>query len=171
MIALLLSGATSFFAALFGMPVLIRFLARQGIGQPIRADGPQAHMKKKGTPTMGGIVIVLAAVTGYIVPHLFTETPFSRRGMLVVFAVVGAAVVGLADDWIKITRKRSLGLNKRAKTGGLLVVATTFSLLAVHWPVSSASSRSPASTGRAGPSRPSSGSSSPACWSTGSRTR
>lgn len=133
MIALLLAGSTSFLVALFGMPVLLRFLARRGIGQPIRTDGPQAHMKKKGTPTMGGIAIVIAAVFGYVVPHLFTSTPFSRRGMLVVLAFVGAGIVGLADDWIKVTRKRSLGLNKRAKTGGLLVVATAFSLLAVHW--------------------------------------
>jgi phospho-N-acetylmuramoyl-pentapeptide-transferase len=133
MIALLLAGATSFFTALFGMPLLIKFLASKGIGQQIRSDGPQAHLAKKGTPTMGGIAIVIAAAVGYIVPHLFTETPFSRRGVLVVFAFVGAAAVGLADDWIKITRKRSLGLNKRAKAGGQLLVATIFSLLCVHW--------------------------------------
>jgi phospho-N-acetylmuramoyl-pentapeptide-transferase len=76
---------------------------------------------------------VISAVIGYIVPHIFTETPFSRRALLVVFTFVAAGSVGLADDWIKVTRKRSLGLNKRAKSGGQLIVAVTFAILAVKW--------------------------------------
>jgi phospho-N-acetylmuramoyl-pentapeptide-transferase len=133
MIALLIAGATSFFTCLLGMPILMRWLASKGIGQPIRSDGPQQHLKKKGTPTMGGIAIVIAAVVGYVVPHIVTDTPFSRRALLVVFAFVGAGAVGLADDWIKVTHKRSLGLNKRAKSGGQLLVAVAFAILAVKW--------------------------------------
>ena len=134
MTALLWAGAISFCVALFGMPVLIRWLVSRGIGQPIRSDGPQAHIKKSGTPTMGGIMIVIAAVAGYIVPHFVTDAvPFSRGGQLVLFAFVGCGLVGLADDWVKITRKRSLGLNKRAKIAGLLSVAVTFSVLAVQY--------------------------------------
>jgi phospho-N-acetylmuramoyl-pentapeptide-transferase len=134
MISLLVAGIVSFSTSLLGMPVLIRWLASRGIGQPIRSDGPQSHQKKKGTPTMGGIAIVVAAVFGYVVPH-FTpgSIPFSRRGLLVVFAFVGAAAVGLADDWIKITRKRSLGLNKRAKIAGQFLVAIIFASLAISW--------------------------------------
>ncbi len=134
MISLLVAGIVSFFTSLLGMPVLIRWLALRGIGQPIRSDGPQSHQKKKGTPTMGGIAIVVAAVFGYVIPH-FTpgSIPFSRRGLLVVFAFVGAAAVGLADDWIKITRKRSLGLNKRAKITGQILVAVIFASLAITW--------------------------------------
>jgi phospho-N-acetylmuramoyl-pentapeptide-transferase len=82
---------------------------------------------------MGGIAIVIAAVAGYFVAHLFTDLPFSRRALLVVFAFVGAAAVGLADDWIKITRKRSLGLNKRAKIAGQFLVALVFGTLAIKW--------------------------------------
>ena len=134
MTALLWAGALSFAVALFGMPVLMRWLASRGIGQPIRTDGPQAHIKKSGTPTMGGIMIVIAAVVGYTVPHFVTDAvPFSRGGQLVLLAFVGAGIVGLADDWIKVTRKRSLGLNKRAKIAGLLAVAVSFSVLAVQY--------------------------------------
>ena len=133
MIALLVAGITSFFTSLLGMPLLIRWLAANGIGQPIRSDGPQTHLKKTGTPTMGGIAIVLAACAGYVVPHFVTTLPFSRRGLLVVFAFVGAGIVGLGDDWIKITRKRSLGLNKRAKISGQFLVAGAFAALAISW--------------------------------------
>ena len=134
MTALLWAGAISFLVALFGMPVLIRWLAARGIGQPIRHDGPQAHIKKSGTPTMGGIMIVVAAVAGYMVPHFVTNAvPFSRGGQLVLFAFVGCGLVGLADDWVKVTRKRSLGLNKRAKISGLLSVAISFSVLAMKY--------------------------------------
>ena len=115
MTALLWAGAISFCVALFGMPVLMRWLASRGIGQPIRLDGPQAHIKKSGTPTMGGIMIVIAAVAGYMVPHFVTDAvPFSRGGQLVMLAFVGAGLVGLADDWIKVTQKRSLGTHHRS---------------------------------------------------------
>ncbi len=134
MIALLLSGAISFSVSIFGMPLLMRWLATKGIGQPIRKDGPQAHFKKSGTPTMGGIAIVVAAVAGYTIPHwIIDRSKFSRGGLLVVFAFVGAAIVGLADDWIKVTRKRSMGLNKRAKITGQFLVAGIFAVLSVRW--------------------------------------
>ncbi len=134
MISLLFAGIISFLVSLLGMPFLIRALAARGIGQPIRKDGPQAHMKKSGTPTMGGIMIVIAGVAGYVLPHLFSDAvPFSRGGLLVVFAFVGGAAVGLADDWIKVTRRRSLGLNKRAKIAGQFGVALVFAVLAVNW--------------------------------------
>jgi phospho-N-acetylmuramoyl-pentapeptide-transferase len=134
MIALLVSGALSFLTALLGMPALIRWLAAHGIGQPIRGDGPQSHQKKKGTPTMGGIAILIGIVVGYVVPHYVTSAvPFSRGGLLALFALVGSGLVGLADDWIKVTRKRSLGLNKRAKILGQFSVALIFTVLAVRW--------------------------------------
>lgn len=133
MINLAIAGCVSFLVSVFGMPVLINWLAARGIGQPIRTDGPAAHHAKKGTPTMGGIMIVLAAIAGYLVPHLRPGLPFSRGGLMVVWAFVGAGAVGLADDWIKVTRKRSLGLNKRAKFAGQLIVAGVFALGSVRW--------------------------------------
>ena len=74
-------------------------------------------MTKAGTPTMGGVAIVVAAATGWLVSDLFDGT-FTRRGILVIGAMIGAGLVGLLDDWIKVTKERNLGLNKRAKIVG-----------------------------------------------------
>ncbi len=133
MTSLLVAALVSSLTALLGMPILIRWLASKGIGQPIHKDLHENQQKKKGTPTMGGIAIVVAAVLGYAVPHHVTGLRYTRGGLLVVFAFVGAAIVGLVDDWIKVTRKRSLGLNKRAKAGGQFLVALLFGWLAVSW--------------------------------------
>ncbi|HEX2040422.1 MAG TPA: phospho-N-acetylmuramoyl-pentapeptide-transferase [Acidimicrobiales bacterium] len=133
MIALLLSGGVALLVALVGTPLLIRWLQARGIGQQIREDGPEGHVTKAGTPTMGGLMIVAGAVTGYVVGHLRAGAIYTRAGILVALVVVGAGLVGLADDWIKVRRQRSLGLNKRAKIAGQLLVAGTFALLAERW--------------------------------------
>ncbi|MGI8793688.1 MAG: phospho-N-acetylmuramoyl-pentapeptide-transferase [Acidimicrobiales bacterium] len=133
MIALLLAGGTSIVISLIGTPVLIRWLHANGIGQQIREDGPGGHHIKAGTPTMGGLMIVGGAVLGYAGGHLRTGAVFTRSGLLVIFATVATAAVGLADDWIKVRRERSLGLNKRGKIAGQLVVSLTFAYLALEW--------------------------------------
>jgi phospho-N-acetylmuramoyl-pentapeptide-transferase len=132
MIPLLLASAVGFVVSLVGTPVLIRWLRAHGIGQPIREDGPQGHFTKTGTPTMGGIIIVGGAVLGYLVAHLQDGTIFTWAGMLTVMAITGAGFVGLLDDWIKVTRARNLGLTKRTKFAGLLVVAGLFAVLAIR---------------------------------------
>lgn len=128
MIALFVTGMLSLLAAGLGTPVLIRQLQLHGFGQQIREDGPSGHSTKAGTPTMGGIAIVGAVLFGWLGGHLVRNTPVTWGGSLVVLAVVGAGAVGFVDDWIKIRHKRSLGLNKRAKLAGQLVVAGTFAL-------------------------------------------
>ena len=133
MIALLLSGGVALLVALVGTPVLIRWLQARGIGQQIREDGPEGHVTKAGTPTMGGLMIVAGAVAGYLVGHLRAGAIYTRAGILVALVVVGAGLVGLADDWIKVRHQRSLGLNKRTKIAGQLVVAGVFAYLAVTW--------------------------------------
>ncbi|MDA2993521.1 MAG: phospho-N-acetylmuramoyl-pentapeptide-transferase, partial [Actinomycetota bacterium] len=70
---ILISGSIAFFLSLFGTPVLIRFLARRGYGQIIRDDGPSSHHTKRGTPTMGGLIIIFAAATGYFIAHAITR--------------------------------------------------------------------------------------------------
>jgi phospho-N-acetylmuramoyl-pentapeptide-transferase len=132
-IALLLSGGVALLVALVGTPLLIRWLQARGIGQQIREDGPEGHVTKAGTPTMGGLMIVAGAVAGYLVGHLRAGAIYTRAGILVCLVVVGAGLVGLADDWIKVRRQRSLGLNKRAKVAGQLVVAGSFAYLATTW--------------------------------------
>jgi phospho-N-acetylmuramoyl-pentapeptide-transferase len=127
--ALLIAGGVSMLIALLVTPVLIHWLRAHGIGQQIREDGPDRHLTKAGTPTMGGIAIVLAALLGYVVAH--TVGTFTNRGLAGMAAIVGASLVGFADDWIKVTRQRSLGLNKRAKSAGQLVVAIAFAVVCV----------------------------------------
>jgi len=131
-VALLIAGAASLMAAILGTPILIRSLQSRGIGQQIRDDGPQGHFSKAGTPTMGGITMVGAAAFGYAASHLYTGAVFTAAGVLVVAVVLGAAAVGLLDDWIKISRNRSLGLNKSAKSLALIAVFGVFAVLAVY---------------------------------------
>ncbi len=128
---LLISGGVALLVAILGTPLLIKQLRARGIGQQIREDGPQRHISKAGTPTMGGVAIIGAAVAGYVVAHV--DAAFTTRGIAGVLAVCGAALVGFADDWIKVTRQRSLGLNKRAKAGGQLAVAIAFAVTCVTW--------------------------------------
>jgi phospho-N-acetylmuramoyl-pentapeptide-transferase len=132
-IALLISGGIALVISLAGTPLLIRWLQTHGIGQPIHED-LEGHITKAGTPTMGGLMIVAAAVGGYLVAHLTRGTlVFTRNGLTVLLLIVSAGVVGLIDDWIKVSRQRSLGLNKRAKTIGQLAVGVGFAYLAVNW--------------------------------------
>jgi phospho-N-acetylmuramoyl-pentapeptide-transferase len=134
-IGLLLAGGTALFVALFGTRFLIDWMRVHGVGQPIHEDVPSGHTTKAGTPTMGGIVIVVGAVVGYFVAHIRQGVIFTRSGLLTIAAITGAGLVGLADDWIKVSRERNLGLSKRAKMGGLLVVAIVFAVLAaIHTP-------------------------------------
>jgi len=117
--------------SLIGTRFLIEALRRRGLGQPIREDGPAGHQKKAGTPTMGGIAIVVAAVTGYVVAHFRRGVIFTYSGLAVMGAIIAAGVVGWFDDWIKVRSERNLGLSKRAKMIGLLAVAVGFSVISV----------------------------------------
>jgi phospho-N-acetylmuramoyl-pentapeptide-transferase len=118
-------------------PLAIRAFRRQGLGQEIRDDGPESHLSKKGTPTMGGTVIVGATVVGYLVAHLAfagqDSWNFSASGLLLVFLMVGMGTVGFLDDYLKIRHRRSLGLNKTAKLVGQLLVGATFAVLAINF--------------------------------------
>jgi phospho-N-acetylmuramoyl-pentapeptide-transferase len=119
--------------SLVGTRYLIDWLRAHRVGQPIHEDVPDGHTTKAGTPTMGGVAIVVAAVLGYGVAHLHEGLVFTRSGVLVMLATAGAGVVGALDDWIKVSNERNLGLSKRAKMLGLLVVAVGFAIAAVAW--------------------------------------
>ncbi len=135
MISLLISAAVGLVVSIFGTPWAIRVLERRRIGQFIQEE-LSSHAHKQGIPTMGGVVFVLAAIIGYVVSHLRVISPggelqlemqsFHPGGLLAVLALGGMAVVGFLDDWVKYTRKRSLGLSKSAKFGGQLAVAALF---------------------------------------------
>ncbi len=127
MIRLLLAAGLAMLISIFGTKLVIELLVRAKIGQPIRDDGPEGHATKAGTPTMGGIAIVVSAAFGYAVSDLYGGV-VTRTGLSVMLAIIGGGIVGLMDDWIKVMRERSLGLNKRAKMIGLLSVAIGFAL-------------------------------------------
>jgi len=138
MIRLLIAGAISFALSAVLTRVLIDLLTRSRIGQPIREDGPQGHLIKAGTPTMGGLAIVAGALGGYGLSDLISEirpsfeSTITRSGLLVMAAIGAAGLVGFLDDWIKVTRARNLGLNAKLKTAGLLTVAILFAILTVN---------------------------------------
>ena len=96
-------------------------LRKRKLGQQIRTDGPQAHLGKSGTPTMGGIVIIIASLIGYLLGHWLTGDPMTASGLLVLFLMTGLGLVGFIDDFIKLFMRRSLGLRSGAKLLGQAV--------------------------------------------------
>ncbi len=142
--AVLIGAVFSLIVGLLGTPLFIKFLVRKGYGQFIRDDGPTSHHTKRGTPTMGGAVIILAALSAYAVAHLGAWSAPTVSGLLVLFLVAGLGLVGFLDDFIKITRQRSLGLRSSQKLGGQALVAVLFAILALQFP--NGSQRTPAST-------------------------
>ena len=131
---IIVTGAVSLLVALFGTPLWIRFLRRQGYGQPIRVEGPKTHETKRGTPTMGGAVIVLASLVGYVIGHLATSDPMTVSGALVLLLMTGLGIVGFIDDFIKIYRQTSLGLRSGAKLAGQAVVGAIFAVEVLQHP-------------------------------------
>ncbi|HEY3882091.1 MAG TPA: phospho-N-acetylmuramoyl-pentapeptide-transferase [Trebonia sp.] len=131
---ILLSGAISLIVALFGTRPTITVLRKRKLGQQIRSDGPQAHLGKSGTPTMGGIVIIIASLIGYVLGHWFTGDPMTASGLLVLFLMTGLGFVGFLDDFIKLFMRRSLGLRSGAKLLGQVLVGAVFAVLAIHFP-------------------------------------
>jgi phospho-N-acetylmuramoyl-pentapeptide-transferase len=142
--AVLIAAVVSLFIALFGTPMLIRFLVRKGYGQFIRDDGPTSHHTKRGTPTMGGAVIVGSSLAAYGIAHLVTGQHPTVSGLLVLFLMSGLGFVGFLDDFIKISKQRSLGLRSGEKLAGQTLVAVVFAILALQFPNSGF--RTPAST-------------------------
>jgi phospho-N-acetylmuramoyl-pentapeptide-transferase len=123
-------------------PRLIAWLKRkQGEGQPIRADGPETHLKKKGTPTMGGLMILVAAIVSTLLwgdvtnPYLW----------IVLFVTAGFGLIGFGDDYLKLTKRNPKGLSGRLKLVGQVVIAS----VAAIWIMSI--TREPVATGLAVP--------------------
>jgi phospho-N-acetylmuramoyl-pentapeptide-transferase len=131
---LLVAGVVGLIVTLLGTPVAITRFRRKGWGQLIREEGPKAHYEKHGTPTMGGLVILVGTLAGYFVGHIGTRgiSPFRDSGLLAVGTITALGCLGFIDDFIKIRKSRSLGLQKRAKFLGQLVIAAVFGVLAVE---------------------------------------
>ncbi len=132
--AILLAGGLSLILTIIGTRVAIRVFAARGYGQLIRDDGPTTHHTKRGTPTMGGVVIVLATLVAYFLAKLITGSEVSVSALLLLFLFVGLGFVGFLDDFIKIYKQRNLGLRSKAKFIGQTLVAVVFGWL-VLWQV------------------------------------
>lgn len=131
MIGVLVAFAAALVLSFSGTPLLIRFLTKREYGQFIRQDGPTAHFTKRGTPTMGGLVIICAVILGILIGFGSMGSWPDYSAWLLIGLFVSLGFIGFLDDFIKIRRHRSLGLNPLGKIIGQVVVATAFAVLAL----------------------------------------
>ncbi len=132
---ILLSGAISMIVALLATRPTIIVLRKRKLGQQVRTgENTPAHQGKSGTPTMGGIVIIIASLIGYTLGHWLTGDPVTASGLLVLFLMTGLGFVGFLDDFIKLFMRRSLGLRSGAKLLGQATVGIIFAILAIRFP-------------------------------------
>lgn len=138
MTQIIVAGVVSFLVAIFTTPLLIRYFSAAGKGQEIREDGPQSHLRKRGTPTMGGLAILAGIVVAYLVVGIWGLSSgrggFTASGLLVLGLTLGLGLLGFLDDFIKLFKARNLGLNKKAKLIGQLALALGFGLAILQFP-------------------------------------
>lgn len=134
MINIVLAGGMSLLFSLLGTPWLIKFLRARHYGQFIREDGPKEHLVKRGTPTMGGLVIMASALGAYVLTHLVRWTPPTLSGILLLGLSLSLGFLGFLDDWAKISQERSLGLTARGKIVGQVTIGVVFAVLALSFP-------------------------------------
>jgi phospho-N-acetylmuramoyl-pentapeptide-transferase len=127
MVRVLIAGLVAMVIAVVIGPTFIEWLRRRSVGQQIRAEGPAGHHVKQGTPTMGGILILFAAIAPFLVLSVYTVA-----GLTVMGTALGCGLIGLADDYLKIRRRRSLGLPGRWKMLMLLGVTVGVSIAIDH---------------------------------------
>lgn len=140
-IALIIGILVSLVVTIVGTPLLIRLVHKLHYGQYIRQDGPQSHQVKRGTPTLGGVVINLAIVCGWLASaiyrHIVSGEAFSLSAMLVLFAMLSMGVLGFIDDFAKVRKKQNEGLSVAGKFIGQFIFATLYAVLALIIPTRS----------------------------------
>lgn len=119
---------TSFILTVILAPIGIPMLRRLKFGQSIREEGPQSHMKKAGTPTMGGIIFLLSIITTTVVCGLLLDV-FTTHTVVLLLVFIGFGIIGFLDDGIKVIFKRNLGLTSLQKLIGQIVIAIAAFLL------------------------------------------
>src|SRR5215831_6836046 len=124
-----MAAVTALAVALILGPAMIRWLRRAQIGQSIRAEGPKTHLAKAGTPTMGGLLILLAVGSATL---LWMDLS-NRFVWIALAALAGVGAVGFADDWVKVAKKRSLGLTGRGKLVPQFVMALAVAFAIEQW--------------------------------------
>lgn len=147
--SVIVAPLVAFVLTLFGTPLAIRYFSRLKADQPIREIGPQSHLAKKGTPTMGGVVFIVATVIAYLVGHITLLTLPGRphlptvTGVVLLGLMVGCGGVGFIDDYLKVRKRNSAGLSGRGKLLGQAIVGAIFGVIAMYvtWGPSSPSGR------------------------------
>ena len=140
MIALIVGAGIALLLTVVFMPLYIKLLTKKQYGQVVRDDGPMSHAVKSGTPTMGGVVFVLAVFIAYFLTHAIlgmmgrASAGITASGLLVLLLFGGMGLVGFLDDFIKIFKKRSLGLRAWQKIVLQAVVGISFAVLALQFP-------------------------------------
>ena len=145
--AVIVAAFVAFALTIALTPLAAKAFRRLKAGQPIRSDGPQTHLAKAGTPTMGGVVFIFTTVLAYVAGHLVLmalpeevdgitlnrPTGFTATGIVLIGLFITCGFVGFIDDWLKIRRKHSGGISGKAKVLGLTIAATIFGLVAVYY--------------------------------------
>ena len=142
--ALLLAGFLGLVFVLVLTPILIWLFKKIGWGQFVRVDGPNTHQTKRGTPSMGGIAIIVSAIAGYFLGKANNGEQPTYSALLIIFMMVGLGLVGFLDDFLKVRKQNSAGLPGIFKILGQFIVAVAFALAAINNPDSTG--LTPAST-------------------------
>jgi phospho-N-acetylmuramoyl-pentapeptide-transferase len=127
LIRVLIAALVALVVSLLVGPEFIAFLRRNEFGQQIREEGPERHATKQGTPTMGGLLMLLVAAVAFLAMSKYKAT-----GLTVLFAALGCGAVGFLDDFIKLTHRRSLGLAGRWKMLLLALITVGVAFAAHH---------------------------------------
>lgn len=134
MITVVIAGIIALTFTLFFTPLFVRGFRRLQWGQFVREDGPKSHHAKRGTPTMGGIVFLLAVAVAYFGAKLIMQDEPSASALLILLLSAGCGLVGFIDDLAKTRKQQSLGLGGWAKIAGQVLIACVFGLLAINFP-------------------------------------
>ncbi|MBP3223392.1 MAG: phospho-N-acetylmuramoyl-pentapeptide-transferase [Actinomycetaceae bacterium] len=133
MLSILIAATVSFLFVFIGTPFFIKFLVAKQYGQFIRQDGPTSHLTKRGTPTMGGVMIVAGTICGYVVTNIVSGRVPGVSGFLLIFLFAGLGFIGFLDDFSKIRHKQSEGLTPWAKIIGQGIIGILFTVLALQF--------------------------------------
>lgn len=121
--------AISFLITVLLSPLFIPFLRRLKFGQSIREEGPKSHQKKSGTPTMGGLMIILSVIITSLIMSMKVNGSIGIDLWLLIFVLFGYGLIGFLDDFIKVAMKRNLGLTSKQKMAGQLIIGIVFCII------------------------------------------